>query len=245
MSPSGTLSSVKRDRLLLLAGAVAVAAVVVVVAIVIAGRGGGSAGTTSTSAPVDQTSTAAQADPFAGVPQHGDTLGRASAGATLTVYEDPQCPYCRQWALGTLPAVIENYVRTGRVKLVYHGIEVIGANSEKGLRASYAAGAQNKLWNFAEALYQRQGAEGSGWITNAVIRDAASAVGASGAKILAASSSPKVIASLRAATQQASADHVQGTPTFVLQRPPSVPRQLQVASLDPATFTAALDAALQ
>jgi protein-disulfide isomerase len=236
---------VKRDRLLLLAGAIAVAVIVVVVAIVLAGGGGGSAGTTSTTAAVDQTSTSAQADPFAGVPQHGDTLGRANAAATLTVYEDPQCPYCRDWALGTLPTVIATYVRTGRVKLVYHGIEVIGANSQKGLRALYAAGAQNKLWNVAEALYVRQGAEESGWITDAVIRDAAAAAGANGAAILAASPSPKVNAALRAAAQQASADHVQGTPTFVLQQPPSVPQQLQVASLDPATFSAALDAALQ
>jgi protein-disulfide isomerase len=236
---------VKRDRLLLLAGAIAVAAIVVVVAIVLTSRGSGSAGTTTTSTAPDETSTAAQADPFAGVPQRGDTLGRANAAATLAVYEDPQCPFCRDWALGTLPTVIESYVRTGRVKLVYHGIEVIGANSQKGLRAIYAAGAQNKLWNLAEALYQRQAAEDSGWITGPVIREAATAAGANGAAILAASSSARVTASLRAAAQQASADHVQGTPTFVLQRPPAVPQQLQVSALDPATFTAALDAALQ
>ena len=34
----------------------------------------------------------------------------------------------------------------------------------------YAAGQQNKLWQMAEALYERQGDENSGWITDAVVR---------------------------------------------------------------------------
>ena len=39
--------------------------------------------------------------------------------------------------------------------------------------AIYGAGGQNKLWNMAEALYERQGDENSGWITLPVIRAAA------------------------------------------------------------------------
>jgi hypothetical protein len=73
------------------------------------------------------------------VPQHGDALGNASAPVTLTVFEDPQCPFCRQWNIDTLPTVVENYVRTGRIKIVYRGVVVIGANSLVGLAAEYAA----------------------------------------------------------------------------------------------------------
>ena len=155
------------------------------------------------------------------MPQHGNTLGAADAPATLTVYEDPQCPFCRDWALGTLPSVVENYVRPGRLKLVYNGVQIIGPNSQAGLRAIYAAGRQNKLWNLADALYRRQGAENSGWITDAVISEAAASVGANGAAIRAAAPTPVVTAQLISAARQASVDRVQGTPTFVLQRPPS------------------------
>jgi hypothetical protein len=38
---------------------------------------------------------------------------------------------------------------------------------------------------------------------------------------------------------------VPGTPTFVLERPPAVAQRLSLTGLDPASFTAALSAALQ
>jgi len=233
---------VSRNRLLLLAGAVGVAAVVVVVLVALGGgsdsKGVGAASTAATREPVERSF-------LAGVQQHGDTLGSPSAPATLAVYEDPQCPYCREWALQTLPSVVADYVRTGRLKLVYRGIQIIGPNSEQGLRAIYAAGRQNKLWNVADALYRRQGAENSGWITPAVIAEAAVSAGARPAPIRATADTAAVTADLRAAARQAMVDRVQGTPTFVLQRAPALPQQLQVTALDAATFESELAAALQ
>jgi protein-disulfide isomerase len=230
---------VARNRLLLLGGAAVVAAIVVVVLVVALGSGGGSSATTTSTAAGRSASSS-----LAGIPQHGDTLGKPGATAVL-VFEDPQCPYCRDWNVGTLPDVITQYVRTGRIKLVYRGIEIIGPNSLKGLRAIYAAGRQNKLWNLVDALYARQGQENSGWITDAVIRAAAKDAGANADAILAASSSPGVTAQLRASAQAATQANVQGTPTFVVQRPPAVPRQLQLQALDFGSFSAALDSALQ
>jgi protein-disulfide isomerase len=236
------LSGVNRNRLLLLAGAVGAAALVVVVLILV---GAGSDSKTDNTVSTASAAAPEQKPFLTGVPQHGDTLGAADAPATLTVYEDPQCPFCRDWALGTLPSVVADYVRPGRVKLVYRGVQIIGPNSQAGLRAIYAAGRQNKLWNLADALYRRQGAENSGWITGALISEAAASAGANGAAIRAAAPTAGVTAQLIAAAHQASVDRVQGTPTFVLQRPPSLPRQLNVTALDPATFESALAAALQ
>ena len=133
-------------------------------------------------------------------------------------------PLLPDWALETMPAVVRTTCdRAPEARLPRrsdHRAE-LGA----GLRAIYAAGRQNKLWNFAEALYRRQGAENSGWITPAVIREAAASAGANGA-----ATGPRHHRAVRrravAAAQQASVDRVQGTPTFVLQRPPSLPQQL-------------------
>jgi protein-disulfide isomerase len=233
----------QRNRMLLLAGAALAAVVVVVVLIVAVGSGGGSSPDPTTA--TNGGSTTAPGAGLAGIPQQGETLGRASAPVTVTVFEDPQCPYCRQWNIETLPTVLSDYVRTGRIKLVYRGIEIIGPNSEQGLRAIYAAGRQNKLWNLVDALYVRQGAENSGWITDAVIRSAAKEAGADASAVLAASSSAAVTAQLRRAAHEAVAAGVRGTPTFVVDRPPNAPQQLSLTGLDPATFTAALDAALQ
>ena len=229
----------QRNRLLLL-GAALGAAVVVAVVLIVVGTGGSSSSSTTTGTTAAGPTTKSL---FAGIPQHGDTLGEASAPA-LTVYEDPQCPFCRQWNIQTLPSVLDTFVRSGRVKLVYHGIVVIGPNSVDGLRAIYAAGAQNKLWSFADALYMHQGSENSGWITPAIIRTAAVEAGANGDAILAHAKSPAVLTPLKASVAESTADKVRGTPTFVLQKPLG-PRVQVSAPLDPSGFAAALSAALQ
>jgi protein-disulfide isomerase len=230
---------VHRNRLLLLAAAVA-AAVIVVVVLIAVGAGKDSKQTVTGSSP---RSTHAQL--FNGVPQHGATLGSPAAPATLTAFEDPQCPFCREWNENALGSVIGDFVRPGKLKLVYRGVNIIGPNSEQGLRAIYAAAQQNKLWNVVEALYDRQGAENSGWITNGVILAAARDAGANGPAIVAGMGASTVDAALNAAQKQATADHLQGTPTFIIQRPPAVAQQLPVPGLDPASFVSALAAALQ
>ena len=232
----------KSRRVLLIAAAVGGAAVVAVVLILVA-SGGSSKTTTSVS--TDGSGSTGSTALFAGIPQQGDTVGKASAPATMLVFEDPQCPYCAQWSLETLPTIVDQFVRTGKLKLTYRGIPIIGPNSIKGLQAVFAAGQQDKLWNFSEALYGMQGQENSGWITDDVILSAAKSAGADGAAILAASSSKAVTAQLAQATNEAKAYLVRGTPTFMIEQPPAMPQQLNVTSLDPGVFSAELQAALQ
>ncbi len=238
------LYAVSRNRRLLLLGAALAAAAIVVVALIVIGSGGDAKSTATTPQP-GATTTTALTELFAGVPQHGDTLGKATAPATLLVFEDPQCPFCREWSLGALPTAIDEFVKTGRVKLAWRGIEIIGPNSEPGLRAAYAAAKQNRLWNFVDQLYRRQGGENSGWITDSLLREAASAAGVNAGKMLAASSSAAVTAQLQRAATEEQQFRVGGTPTFVLVRPPAVPVQLRLSSLDRTTFAATLSSALR
>ena len=236
-----------RNRLYLL-GAAAVAAIVVVGVVVAIASKGGSSATTSTVAPTtSSTSTSAQngVDLLAGIPQKGEVLGRASAPVTIQVFEDPQCPFCQEWNVGTLPTVVRDYVRTGQIKLVYRGIQIIGPNSEQGLRAIYAAGRQNRLWQMADALYARQGSENSGWIDDAVIASAAKAARVNVTKLSAAFLSAPVNAELKSAERAAVTYAVQGTPTFVVEHPPAQPTQLQLSALDPSSFAAAVEPLLK
>ena len=235
-----------RNRLLLVLGAAVAAAIVVVVVVVAAGTGGGSGSTApTTTASSSGGGAGTNVSALDGVPQQGAILGKASAPATLMIFEDPQCPYCKQWNLDTLPTVIQDYVRTGKVKLEYRGIVVISDNSIAGLRAIYGAAPQHKLWNMVEQLYDRQGQEGSGWITLPVIRQAAQAAGADPAKVIAHADAASVTAQLNANASLASQLKVNGTPTFILQKQLGTPQQLNIGGLEPDQFTPALDAALQ
>jgi protein-disulfide isomerase len=228
----------------MLGGAIAAAVVVVVVLVAFVGGGGSKSPATPTVTNASGGGTEAT-DTFTGVPQHGDTLGKASAPLTLYVFEDPQCPYCRQWNLDTLPTVVENYVRPGKVKIVYRGIEIISTNSVAGLRAVYAAGMQDKLWQMSEALYERQGEERSGWITIPVLRDAAREVGADANKLLKDADSDAVTAKLNEAAKLANRYGINSTPTFGYQKQLGTLQPLQISGLEPADFTPGLDAALR
>ena len=88
-----------------------------------------------------------------GIPQSGRALGSPKAKVTLVEFADPQCPGCRYYTLNIYPKLVDDYVRTGKVKTEYHGFPFIGPDSIKALRFIMAASFQNKLWQLMEALY--------------------------------------------------------------------------------------------
>src|SRR3954453_4574275 len=81
-------------------GALVVIVLVVAVAgVVLATRGGSSSSSTPTKLP----DASAIEQQFAGIPQSGNVLGKATAPATLVEYVDLQCPICRQFETDVMP----------------------------------------------------------------------------------------------------------------------------------------------
>jgi protein-disulfide isomerase len=181
---------------------------------------------------------------FRGIPQHGDTLGDPAAPVSLVVFEDPQCPFCDEWSLETLPVVVDEFVRTGKINLVYRGVEIIGPQSIVGLRAIVGAGFQNKLWNLNEAIYANQGKENGGWLTSQLVLALAHDLGLDTTKLIKAANSVAVSKALEASLKEATAQKLQGTPTFLIRNPPALPKQLNVSSLAPQSFVESLSAAI-
>ncbi len=56
----------------------------------------------------------------------------------------------------TEPALVEQYVETGRARLVYRHLLQLGEASRFLAEASECAGAQGKFWEMRELLYRRQ-----------------------------------------------------------------------------------------
>lgn len=113
---------------------------------------------------------------FKGIPQSGTMLGRSTAPVTLTEFIDPQCPYCQEFETQVLPSLVGAYVRTGKVRIQMEPWAFIGPDSVRGQAAEFAAAQQNKLFNFAEVLYDNQGEESTGWLTDTMISDIAASV---------------------------------------------------------------------
>jgi len=80
-------------------------------------------------------------------------LGNTNAKVTLVEYGDYQCPYCVEFFSQTQPQIIQNYVNTGKVKVVFRDFAFLGTESTAAANAAQCAEDQNKLWAYHDALY--------------------------------------------------------------------------------------------
>ncbi len=58
--------------------------------------------------------------------------------------------------MGTEPQLIEQYVETGKARLVYRHLVQLGAGSQMLAEASECAGEQGKFWELRELIYRSQ-----------------------------------------------------------------------------------------
>src|SRR5438067_692666 len=166
----------RKRRLWQLGAAVAIAAAVVIIAIVV-----GSTGKSKVASPAI----------FGGIPQQGLALGNPKAPVTMTEFADLQCPFCREYTAKVLPTLVSRYVRTGKVKMVFEDIAFLGSDSVTAGRAAAAAAQQNKLWQFIDASYAKQGQEDTGYVTPDWIRGVAQSVpGLNVNRLMAARNAP-------------------------------------------------------
>lgn len=180
-----------------------------------------------------------------GVRQDGAALGSPDAPVTLVEYADLQCPYCAQWARAAFPELVRDYVRAGRVRMVFRGLAFLGPDSDTALRAALAAGEQGRLWDVVHLLFANQGSENRGWVTEDLLGRIVTAVpGLDGAQMLEQRWSPQVGRGLAAAAAAAERDGISGTPAFLAGPTGGTLEPVVVSSLDAASFRAHLDALL-
>jgi protein-disulfide isomerase len=233
-----------RARRIRVLGALALVAVVaVVVAIVVAG-GGSSSSTSSKSA---HQSSATVVSMLSGIPQNGLVLGAPSAKNTIEEFIDPQCPFCAEFSKTGLPVLINDYVRTGKVKLMLRPLAFIGNDSVTGARAVIAASHQDKAWTFLDILYREQGQENTGYMTESYLRGIGKQVpGLDVTQMLkTATTDPSITRVLQKTNARAQAVGANATPTLVLTKAGGAPQTLNISASDyVGTLRQALGSAL-
>jgi protein-disulfide isomerase len=152
------------------------------------------------------------------VPQNGAVLGDPDAPFTLVEFADLQCPYCARFDRLVLPAVIERFVRPGRLRLELRPVAFLGPGSSFGAAATVAAAPQDRMWQFADLFYRNQGPENSGYVTPQFLSRIADAAGLDFDRWQGESNSPRLVATLRANARAARTARVSGTPNFRLGR---------------------------
>lgn len=154
-----------------------------------------------------------------GIPQNGTTLGDAGAPVTIQLYEDFQCPACGQFARETLPEVVDTYVRPGEAKLVSETLAFLGDDSVTAARAALAAGEQDRYWPFALLLFENQGAENSGYVTDEFLTDQAEEVEGLDVEQWQEDRSQSYEDELQAVGQRANEAGVNSTPSLLISGP--------------------------
>jgi protein-disulfide isomerase len=182
----------------------------------------------------------------AGIPQKGTVLGNADANVRLLQFEDLQCPICKTYTDDAFPAIVDEYVRPGLVKIDFRGLAFLGEDSLKALQIAVAAGFQNKLWEVVGLFYENQGKENSGWVTDELIDEILAEVpGLDAAKVKVDAKGPAVAKQIEAVNTQATELKVQGTPWFYIGIGLNPLYEIRPTALVPSAFRPALDDALK
>ncbi|NED22300.1 thioredoxin domain-containing protein [Streptomyces sp. SID9913] len=80
-------------------------------------------------------------------------VGSPDAPVVLIEYSDFQCPFCGRFARETKPDLIRDYVDKGVLRMEWRNFPVFGAESEQAARAGWAAGQQDRFWQFHDEAY--------------------------------------------------------------------------------------------
>jgi len=236
----------------LLAGAGGVAAIVVVVVLVIVFTGGKSGGGIPKNIQTVgslETGLPGASDVDAllkGIHQNGTTLGSAFAPVTMVEYIDLQCPICQEFETTVMPDIIPKYVRTGKVRVEMRPWAFIGPDSVRGQAAVFAAAKQNLAFNYAQVLYDNQGTENTGWLTDSMVYQIATSVPRLNVPaLLSERKSSTVKQESATVATEALADKVTGTPAIFVGKSNAKPKYVPLKNGgDEATLVLALDTAL-
>lgn len=103
-------------------------------------------------------------------------LGDNNAQITILEWGDYQCTFCYKFHQNTLDVLNEDFIKTGKVKLVFKDFPLNGPDSVLAAEASYCAEDQGKYWEYHDELYENWGGERTGWVTRESVDRFASTV---------------------------------------------------------------------
>lgn len=169
------------------------------------------------------------------------TMGNPQAKVTLIMYEDFQCPFCAAiTGLGLdapamkpvmdylkksdptwtsfMPEVINNYVKNGKVLLVYRDFTFLGPESVKASEAARCAGDQEKFWEYHDYLYSHHDGENKGGFADAKLKSFAKELNLNSSEFDECLDSNKYTEAVANSNKEGSTAGVTGTPKgFILR----------------------------
>ena len=172
--------------------------------------GGGSA---PSAAPTPTPSAPAGPAPKVDVSADDDPVkGDDNAPITIIEFSDFECPFCGRFYTQTLPQLEENYIKTGKAKLVFRDFPLsFHQNAQKASEAAECAKDQDKFWEYHDHLFVNQQS-----LSDSALKGYAKTLGLDTAKFDKCLDSGEKASEVQADFAAGSAAGVSGTPSFFI-----------------------------
>ena len=93
-------------------------------------------------------------------------LGDPNAPITLVEFGDYQCHFCNVHFQNTEHVLYENFIATGKVKIIFKDFSIIGPDSVNAAHGAHCANDQGKFWEYHDILYNNWTGENNGWASS-------------------------------------------------------------------------------
>jgi len=104
-------------------------------------------------------------------------LGNPNAPITMVEFGDYQCTFCSKFFHETENSIITNYVKTGKVKILFKDYIILGQDSMNAANAAHCANDQKLFWEYHSMLYNNWAGEDTGWADLAHLHEFANTLG--------------------------------------------------------------------
>ncbi len=145
------------------------------------------------------------------------TLGSPDAVVTVQAWEDFLCPHCREWTSQVEPQLIQDYVKTGKIKFEFHSFPLQGfePGSDLAAMAAQCAADQGGFWPYHDKLFQSQDRGQAGYTIDALVQYA-DQLNLNGNQLLQCMSSQKYRKYVDDSVSQATSLNLNSTPSILV-----------------------------
>ena len=172
-------------------------------------------------------------------------LGSESAPITIVEFGDYQCEACYAWFHTTRDTLIDNYIETGKAKLIFVDLPFLGRDSSTAAQASYCAEDQGQYWKYHEMLYTFQdGHPDSGWADRDRLNSFAFSLDMNIDEFNECMDSSKYKKRVKANYDEAVRNGAQSTPTFIIISIPNATMEKFAGSQPYSVFAATIESML-
>jgi protein-disulfide isomerase len=149
-------------------------------------------------------------------------IGDVNAPVTIVEWFDFQCPFCGRFDQDTLPQIVDKYVKTGKVKVVFKDFPFLGPDSKTAGVVANAVWSlyPDQYFKWQTAMFNAQDGENSGFgdmkSIISLIRSKFPSMDAAKVSALATKNQAQYEKEIEGDRREASKFGISGTPAFII-----------------------------